>query len=82
LSSVLGVGLSERWLWDGEEQQAHQWHLVVSEPDLSKNKRKYSLSNAPSDTQILRLVYMQCQRYCVKRAIEEGKSHAALADPA
>jgi SRSO17 transposase len=70
----------EVWLWDGEEQQAHQWHLVVSDSELSKNKRKYSLSNAPSDTPISRLVYMQGQRYWVERAIEDGKSHAGLAD--
>ena len=68
------------WLWDGQEQQAHQWHLVVSDSDLSKNKRKNSLSNAPSDTPIQRLVYMQGQRYWVERAIEDGKSHAGLAD--
>jgi SRSO17 transposase len=46
----------EVWLWNAEEQQAHKWHLVVSDPDRSKNQRKYSLSNAPSDTPIQRLV--------------------------
>ncbi len=70
----------EVWLWDGKEQKAHKWHLVVSDTNLSKNKRKYSLSNAPSDTPIPRLVYMQGQRYWVERAIEDGKSHAGLAD--
>ncbi len=70
----------EVWLWDGKEQQAHQWHLVVSDSDLSKNRRKYSLSNAPSDTPISRLVCMQGQCYWVERAIEDGKSHAGLAD--
>jgi SRSO17 transposase len=70
----------EVWLWDGEEQRAHPWHLVVSDSDLSKNQRKYSLSNAPSDTPISRLVFMQGQRYWVERAIEDGKSHAGLAD--
>ena len=69
----------EVWLWDGEEQQAHPWHLVISDTNLSKNNRKYSLSNAPSDTPISRLVYMQEQRYWVERAIEDGKSHADLA---
>ncbi len=68
------------WLWDGQEQQAHQWHLVVSDTNLSKNNRKYSLSNAPFDTPTQRLVYMQGQRYWVERAIEDGKSHAGLAD--
>ena len=70
----------EVWLWDGEEQQAHQWHLVVSDTNLSKNNRKYSLSNAPFNTPLKRLVYMQGQRYWVERAIEDGKSHAGLAD--
>jgi SRSO17 transposase len=70
----------EVWVWDGEKQKAHKWHLVVSDTNLSKNNRKYSLSNAPSDTPLPRLFYMQGQRYWVERAIEDGKSHAGLAD--
>jgi len=67
-------------LWDGEEQQAHKWHLLVSDTNLSKNNRKYSLSNAPSETPLQRLVNIQSQGYWVERAIEDGKSHAGLAD--
>ncbi len=44
-----------------KDKKAHKWHLVVSEPNLSKNNRKYSLSNTPSDTPRPRLVYMQGQ---------------------
>ena len=68
------------WLWDGEETNAHLWHLVVRKEPNSKNKIKYSLSNAASDTPVSRLAVMQGQRYFVERAIEDAKSTAGLAD--
>lgn len=68
------------WLWDGEETKAYCWHLVVRQEPNSKNKIKYSLSNAASDTPISRLAFMQGQRYFVERAIEDAKSTAGLAD--
>jgi SRSO17 transposase len=70
----------EVWLWDGKETYANKWQLVVTVAPNSKNKIKYSLSNAPLDTTLERLVFMQSQRYWVERAIEDGKSHAGLAD--
>jgi len=66
------------WLWDGKEQQAHRYHLIVSETDRSK--RKYSVSNAPEKTPVQRLAFMQAQRYWVERGIEDAKSHAGMAD--
>lgn len=68
------------WFWDGREKQAHQWHLIVRREGLSKNKLKYSISNASSQTTIPRLAFMQGQRYFVERSIEDGKSTAGLAD--
>jgi len=68
------------WIWDRKGQKAHHWHLIVSESQNSKDKRKYSLSNAPLNTPIERLVFMQSQRFGVERAIEDGKSYAGLAD--
>lgn len=68
------------WLWDGEENQAHLWHLVVRKENGSKNKMKYSISNAPANTPLSRLAFMQGQRYFVERAIEDAKSTAGLAD--
>lgn len=68
------------WLWDGEEKQAHEWHLVIRRERNSKNTLKYSLSNAAAETSIERLAFMQGQRYFVERAIEDGKSSCGMAD--
>jgi SRSO17 transposase len=68
------------WLWDGQEKQAHQWHLIVRRERDSKNTLKYSLSNALVDTAIERLAFMQGQRFFVERAIEDGKSTCGMAD--
>jgi len=68
------------WLWDGEEPHAQLWQLIVSRESNSKNNIKYSLSNAPLETPLSRLVYMQGQRYFIERAIEDAKSSAGLAD--
>lgn len=68
------------WLWDGKEKQAHLWHLVVRRESGSKNKLKYSLSNASPETSVARLAFMQGQRYFVERAFQDGKSTAGMAD--
>jgi SRSO17 transposase len=68
------------WLWDGEEKQAHQWHLIVRREKNSKNTLKYSLSNAPTQTSTERLAFMQGQRYFVERALEDAKSTCGMAD--
>lgn len=68
------------WLWDGKEQQAHLWHLMVSRGNNSINELKYSVSNAAPSTTVARLVFMQGQRYWVERALQDGKSTAGLAE--
>ena len=68
------------WLWDGKEKRAHQWHLIVRRERNSKNKLKYSLSNAPVDTSVERLAFMQSQRFFVERALEDAKSTCGMAD--
>lgn len=68
------------WLWNRKEKQAHCWHLIVRREDGSKNKLKYSISNASEKISIERLAFMQGQRYFVERAIEDAKSSAGLAD--
>jgi len=68
------------WLWDGKEKKTHLWHLIVRRESGSKNKIKYSISNASPETSIARLSFMQGQRYFVERAIEDGKSAAGMAD--
>ena len=68
------------WLWDGSEVQGHQWHLIVRREKGSKNKLKYSISNAAAHTPTARLAFMQAQRYFVERAFEDAKTSAGLAD--
>jgi SRSO17 transposase len=68
------------WLWDGKEEQAHQWHLIVKREGESKNTFKYSLSNAPANTPVKRLAFMQGQRYYVERTLEDAKSACGMAE--
>jgi hypothetical protein len=68
------------WVWDGEEAAARCWHLVVRREVGSPNKIKYSLSNAPADTSLERLVQMQGERFWVERAFEDAKGECGLAD--
>ena len=46
----------------------------------SPNTIKYTLSNAPADTPLLRLAQMQGQRYWVERTFEDAKGECGLAD--
>jgi SRSO17 transposase len=66
------------WLWDGEEEHAHCWHLIVRREIDSPVEIKYSLSNAPAETSLQRLAFMQAQRFWVERAIQDGKSECGL----
>jgi len=49
------------WLWNGKENKAHQWHLIVRREVQSLATLKYSLSNAPAETSTDRLAFMQAQ---------------------
>jgi SRSO17 transposase len=66
------------WVWDRSEAQAHQWHLIVRREVGARDEIKYSLSNAPPHTALVRLAQMQGQRYWVERAFQDGKSQAGL----
>jgi len=68
------------WLWDGEEEKARRWHLIVRREANSPTKKKYSLSNAPSDISPEKLAYMQAQRYWVERPFQDGKNECGLGD--
>jgi SRSO17 transposase len=68
------------WLWDGKEPKARHWRLIVRREHNDRNEIKYSLSNAPASTNVLRLAKMQGQRYWIERAFEDGKSEVGLAD--
>lgn len=66
------------WLWDGQEAQAREWHLIVRREICAREEIKYSLSNAPADTPVRRLAQMQGQRYWVERSFQDAKSHCGL----
>jgi SRSO17 transposase len=79
---VLRVELAHRrvWVWDGEEETPRCWHLIVRREVKSEKTIKYTLSNAPPDTPVLRLGQMQGQRYWVERTFEDAKGECGLAD--
>lgn len=68
------------WLWDGEEENAHLWHLIVRRELNSPDTIKYSLSNAPEDTSYERLAYMQGARFWVERCLQDSKGNCGMAD--
>jgi len=71
--------LQERvWVWDGEEEEAHCWHLIVRREIDSPKEIKYSLSNASEETSVERLAFMQGQRFWVERALQDGKSECGI----
>lgn len=68
------------WLWDGRESRARHWHLVATRELGSAETIKYTLSNAPAQTPLDRLVQMQRQRFWIERSFEDGKSTSGMAD--
>lgn len=68
------------WIWDGQENEARQVHLIITRNPETKSDIKYGLSNAPAQTSAERLAYMMHQRFWIERAFEDGKSESGLAD--
>lgn len=66
------------WLWDGKEERARCWRLIVRRELDSPEEIKLTLSNGPEQTSNLRLAQMQAQRYWVERSFQDAKSHAGL----
>jgi len=66
------------WTWNKSESAGRLRHLIVSREIGAKEEIKYSLSNAPEDTGIERLAFMQGQRYFVERAFQDAKSNMGL----
>jgi SRSO17 transposase len=67
------------WLWDKYSPTAHCWHLIVRREVDSPGTLKYSLSNAPVQTSVRKLVQMQAQRFWIERAFQDAKSHIGMA---
>jgi hypothetical protein len=62
------IGSAHGWLGAlGFSASALHWHLIVRREVNVRDEIKYSLSNAPEHTSVLRLTQMQGQRYWVER---------------
>jgi len=68
------------YVWDGESEKAKCWTLIVTKSLGANSDTKISLSNAPEETTIGRLGWMQRQRYWVERVFEDAKSECGMAD--
>jgi hypothetical protein len=67
------------WLWEGTEQRAHCWHLLVRR-EIDGTKLKFCLSNAKPEASLRRLAEMQVARHFVERAFEDAKGACGMAD--
>ena len=77
--TIRANALSKRvWLWDEKSKGAREMHLIYREDIDDKNDKKYSLSNAPYDTPLEKLLRMQAQRYWVERPFQEAKNTVGM----
>jgi len=68
------------WVWDGEEDKARCWHLLVRREVGANDISHYCLSNAPLDTPWQELARVQAQRFFIEHSFREAKSECGLAD--
>jgi SRSO17 transposase len=71
---------SHVWVWDGAEEKARHWHLLVRREIGANEVTHYCLSNAPLDTPIQELARVQAQRFFVEHCFREAKSECGMAD--
>ncbi|TAN47722.1 MAG: hypothetical protein EPN21_16630, partial [Methylococcaceae bacterium] len=73
--------LHERvWVWDGREEKARGWHLLVRREAGAEDISHYCLSNAPPDTPLEELARVQSQRFFIEHSFKEAKSECGMAD--
>ncbi len=79
---VLRIEILHRriWVWDGKEEEARCWHLVVSREVGARKKIKYGLSNFPENTSARQIARNQRQRFWIERTFQDGKSESGLGD--
>lgn len=66
------------WVWDGEEEKVHCWHLIVTRETCSQATVKYALSNMPLSLPVLRLARMLRRRYWIERSFQDSKSECGM----
>ena len=68
------------WFWDGEEESAQRWTLLVVQESGPEGKISYALTNAAEDLPLVELVRADRQRFWVEQAFGDTKSELGLAD--
>jgi len=68
------------WVWDGREEQARCWRLLVRRERGANKPSHYVLSNADEEISKRRLARMQARRFFIEHAFREAKSELAMAD--
>lgn len=68
------------WVWDGTEEKAHRWHLIVRREVGASEISHYCLSNAPCNTRLKVLARVQSQRFFIEHSFREAKSECGMAD--
>jgi SRSO17 transposase len=68
------------YIWDGESEKVKCWNLIATKSLGKIPDTKISLTNAPDNTPVKRLGWMQRRRYWVERAFEDAKSECGMAD--
>ncbi len=68
------------WAWDGEEENARCWHLLVRREVGADTISHFCLSNAPLDTPWQTLARVQVQRFFIEHSFREAKSECGMAD--
>ena len=68
------------WAWDGGEEHARCWHLLVRREVGADTISHFCLSNAPQDTPWQILARVQAQRFFIEHSFREAKSECGMAD--
>lgn len=66
------------WTWNESGSTGRLRHLIVRREIGANEEIKYGLSNAPEDTTMGRLAFMQGQRYFVEQTFQDAKSNVGL----
>jgi SRSO17 transposase len=67
------------WLWDGEEQTARNWWLVVIRDSLT-GEIEWFISNAKASVTLTTLVQKHATRFWIERVFQDGKTSVGMAD--
>jgi len=65
------------WIWDEGDNYIQCYTLLIRKDSTGI---KYSLTNAKQETPLVRLAYMQGQRYFVEKSFKEAKNQVGMAD--